>query len=162
MSTLVLLERLLKDAPEGGDSREHVVDSASYAVQSVEEKFSQQFDQVVKEISSTQGKPTFGDGAGVDGVSKIPPPNWLNPQKSANQHHRVLKTSYWREGPNITYVQLRFEVDNKQRPKTYEILLGARKTVVKEKPTIEVARQHDGPTGFMAFWRFFVSLFKFG
>lgn len=162
MSTMLILERLLQDAEEGGDSREHVVESASYAVQNVDQKFQNQFDQVVQEISSKCGRPSFGDGAGQDGVSKIPPPNWLAPQKPANQAHRVLKTTYWKEGGNVTYVQLRFEMDSKQRPKTYEILLGAKKTYVREKPTLEVARHHDGPTGFQAFWRFFVSLFKFG
>jgi hypothetical protein len=162
MSTLTILERLLKDAEEGGDVREHVVESASYAVQNVDQKFSSQFEQVVQEISSKCGRPSFGDGAGSDGVSKIPPPSYVAPQRAPNQAHRVLKTSYWKEGGNITYVQLRFEMDNKQRPRNYEILLGAKKAVIREKPTLEAARHHDGPKGIVAIWRFIISLCRFG
>lgn len=159
MSTQTILEKLLKEAEEGGDAREHVVEAASYAVQNVEDRFNQQFDQVVADISSRSGKPSFGDGAGVDGVSRVPPPSWLTPKST--MQHKILKTTFWKEGGNITYVQFRYEMDRKQRPTTYEILLGARRTVVREKPTLEVARHHDGPSGLRAFWTFFVSLFKF-
>ena len=99
MSTQTILEKLLKEAEEGGDAREHVVEAASYAVQNVEDKFNQQFDQVVAEISSRSGKPSFGDGAGVDGVSKVPrkPRDPRGPRPSECHQCRSKQNQLWKK-----------------------------------------------------------------
>lgn len=157
-----VFERLLRDAVEGAEHREHVIESGSYLMQNVEEKFSEQFDKIVAEISSDKGRPTFGDGAGSNG-SKIPPPPGVLPQKTAlSQYKKILKTTLWREENNYIWVQYRIEMDAKQRPNSYEILLGAKKMVPREQPQLVKAREHEGPKGIQAFWIWFREMCRFG
>lgn len=127
------------------NSREHVLETASYHVSNVKEQFSNQFERLVTEISSTWGHPVFT--CTLDDEKKIAPPKWSIGEARDGGVPRTLKLTYWKRDGRIDYIALRTEIDEeKERNLYYEIVIGARRRT-GDSVKIEAIR-HSKPT----FW----------
>lgn len=141
-STLVILDRLLDQAGTS-ESKEHVLEQASYAVNNVQQRLLGNFETLVEEISSDLGKPEF-NASTVDSEEKSNPmPSWVVGSKANDASKKILRLSYWKRESGISYVILRMEVDSKDRPKYYDLVLGARRRTKSDTGKITKMRSTD-------------------
>lgn len=141
-STLVILDRLLDQAGTS-ESKEHVLEQASYAVDNVQQRLLGNFETLVQEISSEIGKPEF-NASTVDSEEKSNPmPSWVVGSKANDASKKILRLSYWKRESGISYVILRMEVDSKDRPKYYDLVLGARRRTKSDTGKITKMRSTD-------------------
>jgi hypothetical protein len=142
-SAVVILDRLL-DQADISQSKEHVLEQASYAVSDVQHRLLNSFEGLVEEISSELGKPEFNASTDDSTQEKQNPmPSWVMGGKAADSSRKVLRLSYWKREGGISYVILRMELDSKDRPKYYDLVLGARRRTKGEPVKIGKLRNTD-------------------
>ncbi len=146
MSTVILLDRLLEQAGIS-ESKEHVLEQASYAISNVQERLLGQFEVLVSEISQEIGQPEFNASTAEAGEGKNPMPAWVMGGTAADASRKVLRLSYWKRENGISYVILRTELDAKSRPKYYDLVIGARRRTKGARITVNKMRTTD--TSFM-------------
>jgi hypothetical protein len=153
-SALVILDRLL-DQASVSESKEHVLEQASYAVSDVQQRLLTNFEGLVQEISGDLGQPEFN--ASTDSQERSNPmPSWVMGGKAAaDSTSKVLRLSYWKREAGISYVILRMELDSKDRPKYYDLVLGARRRTKGEPVKIGKLRNTD--TSFIGWLKRLVS-----
>lgn len=157
-STLIILDRLL-DQSGISETKEHVLEQASYAVDNVQQRLLGKFEQLVKEISEEIGSPEFNASTeSQDG--KNPMPSWVTGGKANDSSQKVLRLSYWKREIGISYVILRIELDSKDRPKYYDLVLGARRRV-KNEP-IKIAKLRSTDTSFFGWLKRLLTFKKAG
>ena len=127
MSNLIILDRLLEQSSTS-ESKEHVLEQAHYAMDNVEQRMLTRYDDLVTEISGILGAPDYNANTEDGEGSKNPLPGWVMGGKQAqNATVKVMRLSYWRRENGISYLLLRREVDSKDRPKYFDVVLGGRK-----------------------------------
>jgi hypothetical protein len=146
-STLTILDRLLDQAGIS-ESKEHVLEQASYAVSDVQKRLLEKFEQVVTELSDELGQPEFNASTEVQEGGKNPMPGWVMGGKAADASQKVLRLSYWKRETGISYVILRTELDAKDRPKYYDLVLGARRRSNKGEK-VQIGRLRNTDTSFV-------------
>jgi hypothetical protein len=83
-------------------------------------------------------------------------PSWVMGGKAAaDSTSKVLRLSYWKREAGISYVILRMELDSKDRPKYYDLVLGARRRTKGEPVKIGKLRNTD--TSFIGWLKRLVS-----
>lgn len=142
-STVVILDRLLDQAGTS-ESKEHVLEQASYAVSDVHQRLLSNFEALVEEISTDLGTPEFNASTDGGGDKSNPMPSWvMGGKQAADTSKKVLRLSYWKRDSGISYVVLRMELDSKDRPKYYDLVLGARRRTKGEPVKIDRLRHTD-------------------
>jgi hypothetical protein len=142
-STIVILDRLLDQAGTS-ESKEHVLEQASYAVDNVQQRLLGNFEGLVEEITTELGKPEFNASTVATGEEKANPmPSWVVGAKANDASKKILRLSYWKRDSGISYVILRMEVDSKDRPKYYDLVLGARRRTKSDTGAITKMRSTD-------------------
>jgi hypothetical protein len=144
-STIVILDRLL-DQASTTESKEHVLEQASYAVLDVQQRLMGNFEGLVAEISDELGKPEF-NASTVSEERSNPMPSWVLGNKANDASLKILRLSYWKRDGGISYVILRMEVDSKDRPKYYDLVLGARRRTKTD--TVQITKLRTADMSFM-------------
>jgi hypothetical protein len=144
MSILVILDRLLEQASTT-ESQEHVLEQAHYASENVEQRLLTKFDQLVGEISDSLGNPEFNASTEKqDGCGQSPMPAWVMGGKAAiDRSTKIMRLSYWRRDTGVSYLLLRQELDSKDRPKYYDVVLGGRRRTRTNTREIKSLRHSD-------------------
>ncbi len=143
MSTpTTILDRLLEEAPNT-TCREHVLEQASYAVDNVQQRFLGKFDTLISEISNDWGQPEFNASTSATDEGKSPIPSWVTGSRQGESAQKVLRLSYWKRTNGISYVLLRLELDSKDRPNYYDLVLGARRKNKAESVRVDKLRNTD-------------------
>jgi hypothetical protein len=125
MSTLTLLDKLL-DQASTTESKEHVLEQMHYAMD--QSRLFTRFEELVGEISGTLGSPEFNANTDAGEGKKNPMPAWVMGGKQAKDSTvKVMRLSYWKRDGGISYLLLRQELDHKDRPKYFDLVLGGRK-----------------------------------
>lgn len=137
-----ILDRLLDEAPNT-TCREHVLEQASYAVDNVQQKFVGKFEALVSEISTDWGQPEFNASTSSTEEGKNPIPAWVTGSRQGESAQKVLRLSYWKRANGISYVLLRLELDSKDRPNYYDLVLGARRKNRTEAVKVDKLRNTD-------------------
>jgi hypothetical protein len=146
-STTVILDRLMEQAGTS-ESKEHVLEQASYAVDNVQQRLLTNFESLVAEIATDLGTPEFNASTESAGDKSNPMPSWvMGGKQAADTSKKILRLSYWKRDTGISYVVLRMELDSKDRPKYYDLVLGARRRTKGEPVKITKLRNTD--TSFM-------------
>ena len=141
MSMITVLDRLLQQA-EINECQEHLIEQAHYAVDNVETKFLARFEELVGEISQSLGQPEFN--ASFDGSeNKNPVPKWVTSLRRGEVSTKVLRLCYWRREGGMSYVVMRIELDSRDRPKYYDLVLGSRKKTRTEPMKMDKLRYED-------------------
>lgn len=157
-STLTILDRLL-DQANSLESREHVLEQASYAVKDVQQRLLGKFESLVEEISQELGHPPEFNASTESQEGRNPMPGWvMGGSKASDATQKVLRLSYWKREQGISYVLLRTELDSKDRPKYYDLVLGARRRS-KGEP-IKVTKLRSADTSFMGMVKRFFTFKK--
>lgn len=122
-----IMDRLLEDPTV--NSREHSLETASYHVSNVKEKFEGQFDQLVREISKDWGLPIFNASfEETPEGKKNNTPSWCVGTARDGGVPKTLRLAYWKREQKLNYLALRTEVDEeKDRPLYYELVVGSRR-----------------------------------
>lgn len=142
MSSLVtVLDRLLEQAAVS-ENKEHVLEQASYAVDNVHQRLLGKYDTVIEEITSALGTPELNVSTDNPEI-KNPMPSWVTGSKHGDAAQKVLRLSYWKREFGISYVILRTELDSRDRIKSYDIVLGARRRNKSETAKIAKMRNTD-------------------
>lgn len=147
---ITVFDRLQKETEAAAttECREHVIEQASYAVSDVQQRFLGKFDTLVSEISEKWGPPEFNartdaSGAEDSDEKRHPMPAWVTGTRLGESAQKVLRLSYWRREGNISYVLLRIELDAKDRPNYYDLVLGARRRHKTEAVKVDKLRRTD-------------------
>ncbi len=126
------------------ECEEHVMEQAHYAVENVSEKSLQRFEALVDEISSALGRPEYNASTdSQDKDCKNPMPKWVTGTRHGESSRKIMRLSYWKRENGISYVMLRQELDSKDRPKYFDLVVGARKRVRSATPKVDKARYQD-------------------
>ena len=163
-SALVILEHLLDD--ESIESKEHVIETISPRIANVQTRISDNFDELVQEISTKWGaaqynntigsdsdkepaEPPAADGADGEGqettskrkaVKRQVPP-WSHGVATKGVDAKALRLSYWKRPNCLGYVVLRTELDDKKQPVNYALILGARRRTPDTGRSVDKLRQ---------------------
>lgn len=146
-STVVILDRLMEQASTS-ESKEHVLEQASYAVDNVQQRLLTNFEALVAEIVTDLGTPEFNASTEGEGEKSNPMPSWvMGGKQAADTTKKVLRLSYWKRDTGISYVVLRMELDSKDRPKYYDLVLGARRR--HKGDSVKITKLRNTDTSFM-------------
>lgn len=152
-SSLTILDRLLLQA-ESSECREHVLEQASYAVADVQQRLLQKFETLAEELSLALGPPEFtlsgNRQAGTDS-HQSPLPSWITGSRKGENARQILRFSYWKRQDGLSYIMLIVELDSKDRPNYYDIVLGGKRRRRGEPLKLDKLRQDDG--GFLSWLR---------
>lgn len=146
-----ILDNLLQEAEVGG-SREHVMDQAHYASQNVEENMGNRFLALVAEIQAELGAPEVNQVICYEEGKKTPLPRWLHDAVKEAGASRLLRVAYWKRGQGINYVLLRVDLDSKDRPNYFNIVLGSRRRQ-SEGARVNTLRAKKPWWEWLQFWR---------
>lgn len=123
-----LLETLLEEADQAGMVKEHTLEQAHYASLNVEQVMSDKFENMVRSI---EGEWSAGPEQNIivqreDG-RKTPLPKWLHEAANVAGSTKLLRVAYWKRGAGYSFVMLRVDLDSKDRPNYYNLVLGSRR-----------------------------------
>lgn len=123
-----LMDTLLEEASEAGMVREHTLEQAHYASLNVEQVMGKKFDDLVVQIEKDWGEaPEQNILVQRDDGRKVPLPKWLHDAANVAGACKLYKVAYWKRKIGYSYVLLRAELDSKDRPKYYLLVLGSRR-----------------------------------
>jgi hypothetical protein len=140
-SNVTLLDRLLEGSTTS-ECKEHVIEQASYAVNDVQQRLMVRFEEIVADIASEFGNPEF-NASTQGGESKNPMPSWITGSRQAEIASKVLRLSYWKREQGVSYIILRMELDAKDRPTYYDLVLGGRRRHKTDTPQMSSLRNKD-------------------
>lgn len=128
---MTLMDTLLEEADKAGVSREHVMEQAHYASLNVEQVTNDKFDALVNQVAGEWGPPEQNITMVRNDGKRSPLPKWLHEANAADRAgaNRLLRVAYWRREAGYSYVMIKVEVDSKDRPNYYNIVLGSRRRV---------------------------------
>lgn len=144
MSVVALMERML-DVGTIVPVKEHVLESASRHVADVEDKFNEQYDKLVREATIAWGKPEFNNDMSHVRLKNVMP-SWSDGIARNGGESRAQRLCYWRKDGIIKYIVLRTEVNDKDTPIYYDLVIGARR---KPIDGIRISSLRHRKTGFL-------------
>ena len=122
------MDKLLEEASEAGMVKEHTLEQAHYASLNVEQVMGQKFDDLVKQIEAEWGAaPEQTIMCQREDGRKAPLPKWLHDAANVAGSSRLLRVAFWKRPSGFSFVLLRTELDSKDRPNYYMLVLGARR-----------------------------------
>ncbi|MBX9688653.1 MAG: hypothetical protein K2X27_18235 [Candidatus Obscuribacterales bacterium] len=123
-----LMDTLLEEADQAGMVKEHTLEQAHYASLNVEQVMGDKFDALVKQIESEWNQaPEQNILVQRDDGRKAPLPKWLHDAVNEAGSVKLLKVAFWKRGAGYSYVLLRVELDSKDRPNYYNLVIGSRR-----------------------------------
>lgn len=122
-----LMDRLLQEAEQAGTSREHVLDQVHYASLNVEEVMAEKFDKLIEGVQAEWGDPDQNLQVQRSDNKKVPLPKWLHETTNVASSTKLIKVAYWKRESGFSYVALRVDVDSKDRPNYYNLVIGSRR-----------------------------------
>lgn len=126
-SPTILMDRLLQEAEKAGSNREHMLEQVHYASLNVQEVMSQKFDKLIDEVQVDWGTPDQNLQVMRDDNKKVPLPKWLHETTNIASATKLIKVAYWKREAGFSYVALRVDMDSKDRPNYYNLVLGSRR-----------------------------------
>jgi hypothetical protein len=139
---VTVLDRLLAQA-ETSECQEHLIEQAHYAMENVQQKCLSRFESIVAEISETLGMPEFNASTEGEESKKHPMPKWVTGSRLGEASSKVLRLCYWKRDTGISYLLLRMQLDSKDRPTYYDLVLGGRRKVKADMPKMDKLRTTD-------------------
>lgn len=137
---MTLMDNLLEEASEAGMVKEHNLEQAHYASLNVEENMSKKFDELLSQINAEWGNPEQNILVQRDDGRKAPLPKWLHDAANVAGSSKLYRVAFWKRGAGYSYVMLRAELDSKDRPNYYNLVLGSRRRQT-EGARVEKLRQ---------------------
>lgn len=136
------METLLEEtADQAGMVKEHTLDQAHYASLNVEQVMGEKFDNMVKEVEAEWGAaPDQNVLVHRDDGKKAPLPKWLHDAANVAGSKKLYKVAFWKRGSGYCFLMLRADLDSKDRPNYYNLVLGARRRQ-SEGARVEKLRQ---------------------
>jgi hypothetical protein len=123
-----LLDTLLEEASEAGMVKEHTLEQAHYASLNVEQVMAEKFDALVKQLETEWGSaPEQNIQCQREDGRKAPLPKWLQQAANVAGSCKLMRVAFWKRGVGFSYVLLRAELDSKDRPNYYMLVLGSRR-----------------------------------
>ncbi len=123
-----LMDTLLEEADKAGMVKEHTLEQAHYASQNVVEVMGGKFDDLVKQVEGEWGSaPEQNLLAEREDGRKAPLPKWLHDAANVAGSSKLIKVAYWKRGQGYSFVMLKAELDSKDRPNYYNLVLGSRR-----------------------------------
>lgn len=126
---MALMDQLLVQAEQAGSSQEHMLEQAHYASLNVEEVMGKKFDDLIALVQADWGTPEQNIQVNRADGKKVPLPKWLHDSMNVAGSNKLLNVAYWRRGEGYCYVMLRVELDSKDRPNYYDLLIGSRRRI---------------------------------
>lgn len=153
-SPATLMETLLEEADQAGMVKEHTLEQAHYASQNVEQVMGDKFDQIVKDVETEWAlAPEQNILVQRDDGRKAPLPKWLHDAANVAGSTKLIKVAFWKRGAGYSFIMLRTELDSKDRPKYYNLVLGSRRRQ-SEGARVEKLRQER------PWWSFLIPGYK--
>lgn len=119
---------LLEEADQAGMVKEHTLEQAHYASQNVEQVMGEKFDELVKKIQEEWGQaPEQNILVKREDGRKAPLPKWLHDAANVAGSSKLLKVAFWKREGGYCFILLRVELDAKDRPNYYNLVLGSRR-----------------------------------
>ena len=143
------MDNLLLEADQAGMVKEHTLDQAHYASSNVEEVMSKKFDDLVTQINAEWGTPDQNIVCQREDGRKAPLPKWLHDAANVAGSTKLVKVAFWKRGNGYSFVMLRIDLDSKDRPNYYNLVLGSRRRQT-EGARVEKLRQKR------PWWAFFI------
>lgn len=124
----ILLDTLLEEADQAGMVKEHTLEQAHYASLNVEQVMGEKFDKLVSQISGEWSlSPEQNIIVQREDGRKAPLPKWLHDAANVAGSTKLIKVAFWKKGAGYSFVMLRVELDSKDRPNYYNLVLGSRR-----------------------------------
>lgn len=139
---ITILDRLLEQSSTT-ESKEHVLEQASYAVDNVQQRLLTKFEEIVADVVGAIGQPEFNASTEVQEGSRNPMPSWVIGSKGADASKKVVRLCYWRRDGGISFLLMRIELDSRDRPTYYDLVLGGRRRTRTDSAKITAMRQAD-------------------
>lgn len=124
-----LMDKLLLEADKAGMSREHVLEQAHYASYNVQEAMANRFAEVVSQVEAELGPPEQKLELNQEDGKKLQLPKWLSEAVHKTSSVKMLRVAFWRREDGYSYVCLKMELDSKDRPNYYNLVLGSRRKI---------------------------------
>lgn len=147
-----LMDKLLLEADKAGMSREHILEQAHYAAFEVQESMAKRFAEVVAQVETELGTPEQKLDLDADSTKRPVVPKWLTETINKTSSTKVHKVAFWRRDDGYSYVCLKVELDSKDRPNYYNLVLGSRRKV-SQKINVEAMRKKK------PWWQFWLWFF---
>lgn len=139
-SPVVLMDKLLLEADQAGMSREHVLEQSHYASQNVQESMTKRFSELVGQVESELGTPEQNLQLDREDGKHTPVPKWLHDTLNKTSTVKMLRVAFWRRADGYSYVCLKIELDSKDRPNYYNLVLGSRRRMAGQKMNLDAIR----------------------
>lgn len=107
--------------------KEHTLEQAHYASSNVESVMSQKFDALVQQVSADWGNPEQNIKTEREDGRKVPMPKWLHDAANVAGSTKLVQVAFWKRGAGYCFVMVRIELDSKDRPNYYNLVLGSRR-----------------------------------
>ncbi len=146
-----LMDKLLLEADKAGMSREHVLEQAHYASYNVQESMLKRFVEVVGQVEAELGKPEQQIELEREDGKRTQIPKCLQDTAKKTSSEKLLRVAFWRRDDGYNYVCLKVELDSRDRPNYYNLVLGARRKI-SQKINVESMRKKQP---WWAFWLWF-------
>ncbi|MBY0357233.1 MAG: hypothetical protein K2W82_04460 [Candidatus Obscuribacterales bacterium] len=124
-----LLDHLLEQSDQSGSCQEHILEQCHYASQNVEQVMGEKFNQLVAEIENDLGNPQQNLQVFQEDGKKVPLPKWLQEALNVAGASRLLKVAYWKRETGYSYIMLKIDLDSRDRPNYYNLVLGSRRRI---------------------------------
>ncbi len=149
-----LMDTLSEEASEAGMVKEHTLEQAHYASLNVEQVMGQKFDDLVKQIETEWATPPEQNiVVQRDDGRKVPLPKWLHDATNIAGASKLLKVAFWKRRNGYSYILLRAELDSKDRPNYFMLVLGSRR---RQSEGAHVGRlRHERP-----WWSYLIPGYK--
>lgn len=122
-----LMDNLLQEADQAGMVKEHTLEQSHYASLNVEDVMSKKFDELVSQINTEWGTPEQNLVVHREDGRKAPLPKWLHDAANVAGSTKMMKVAFWKRGAGYSYIMVRIDLDSKDRPNYYNLVLGSRR-----------------------------------
>ncbi len=150
-AVVTLMDKLLLEADQAGMSREHTLEQAHYASYNVQETMTKRFLDLVGQVETQLGTPEQRIEFDREDGKKSPIPKWLQECVRKTSSDKVMRVAFWRRDEGYSYICLKMELDSKDRPNYYNLVLGSRRKI-SQKINVESMRKQKP---WWAFWTWF-------
>lgn len=150
-----LLDTLLEEAETAGMVKEHTLEQAHYASLNVEQVLGDKFDALVRQITEEWHVPPDQNVLlqREDG-RKAPLPKWLHEAANEAASKKLYKVAYWKREGGYCFLMMRADLDSKDRPNYFNLVLGSRRRVSEGARTIGNLRRER------PWWSFLIPGYK--
>jgi hypothetical protein len=150
---VTLMDKLLLEADQAGMSREHVLEQSHYASHNVEEVMAKRFTEVVAQVEAEIGAPEQTIQVDREDGKHVPIPQWLQETVKKSSAVKMRRVAFWKRGEGYSYVALKVELDSKDRPNYYNLVLGSRRKLSTKINVDTMRKKKDWWSGLLWFMK---------